>query len=152
MLFYTNVSSNNIEIKYLKGKYNNDNIVSYFYSKYINIPLVKTCDNSYYLNHNLYNQLDDKGTIYLDYRSNSNKTIIYGHSSNIYDIPFNYLNNLDEFYIYDGIEYHYIITNKYVVNNKYDYERVLNSDSNMYIQTCYDKDSYLILTAEIDNK
>ena len=51
----------------------------------INYPVVKTTDNSYYLDHSIDKSYNTKGWIYADYRndfnnlSNTNNLIIYGH-------------------------------------------------------------------------
>ncbi len=51
----------------------------------INYPVVKTTDNSYYLDHSIDKSCNTKGWIYADYRndfnnlSNTNNLIIYGH-------------------------------------------------------------------------
>lgn len=51
----------------------------------IDYPVVKTTNNSYYLNHNLYKEKDKNGWIFMDYRNSttsklSRHTIIYGHN------------------------------------------------------------------------
>ncbi len=50
----------------------------------IDYPVVKSSDNNYYLNHNLYQKYDANGWIYMDYRNNDEElnanTIIYGHN------------------------------------------------------------------------
>ncbi|MDE6141339.1 MAG: class B sortase [Bacilli bacterium] len=55
----------------------------------INLPVVQGEDNDYYLNHDIYGNEDDRGTLFIDYRNNpmdsgtqelSDVTVIYGHN------------------------------------------------------------------------
>ena len=85
-----------IDIKSLKEKYHNNDIVAY-----IEIPgvtksiVLQSDDNDYYLNHNYKKEYDIKGSIVLDYRNklSDRKILIYGHSGKEKDLPFLKLNN-----------------------------------------------------------
>lgn len=50
----------------------------------IDYPVVQAQDNDYYLKHNIYNEEDNNGWIFMDYRNNNydldTNTIIYGHT------------------------------------------------------------------------
>lgn len=90
----------------LKNEYNNDDIVGILrIDKELEVPIVQSNDNDYYLDH----AIDDKesiyGSIFLDYRTDINtskKLLIYGHSSIKTDITFNTLENYyDEEYYYN---------------------------------------------------
>lgn len=86
----------NISIKSLQEKYQNSDIVGTIsIDNIINDEIiVKSTDNSYYLNHNIKKEESIGGSLFLDYRinlSNTRKIIIYGHSSKEVEIPFTIL-------------------------------------------------------------
>lgn len=86
----------NVSIKSLQEKYQNNDIVGTISIDNIisDEIVVKSTDNSYYLNHNVQKEENIGGSIFLDYRinlSNTRKIIIYGHSSKEVDIPFSIL-------------------------------------------------------------
>lgn len=64
----------------------NKDVVGYLKVKNTNIdyPVVMSNDNKYYLTHNLYNEEDKNGWIYMDFRNSekflNDNTIIYGHN------------------------------------------------------------------------
>lgn len=64
--------------------YNNDIIASLIIPGVIETPIVQTEDNEYYVNHDLYKDINEQGAIYLDYRTNLNdkKVLIYSHNNN----------------------------------------------------------------------
>lgn len=68
----------------------------------------QSSDNSYYLNHNRYNNKDRKGEIFLDYRNKlgDKKLIIYGHSGKE-KLPFNRLNDYKNIDFYNKHKYIY---------------------------------------------
>ena len=81
-------------INYLKNTYNNSDIVGVLkIADEIEVPIVQTNNNDYYLNHSIDNKESIYGSIFLDYRTNidSKKLLIYGHSSIKNDVPFNIL-------------------------------------------------------------
>lgn len=63
----------------------------------VDYPVVQANDNDYYLKHNLYNESDKNGWIYMDYRNNSYtldaNTIIFGHNMYYSGIMFGTLAN-----------------------------------------------------------
>ena len=79
-------------LEYYKEYYENDNIVGRLKIRNTSIDtlLVKGNDNEYYLNHSISNEYDEKGSIFIDYRTdlNSKQINIYGHNSNVYDVIF----------------------------------------------------------------
>ena len=118
------VKENMPEIATLKKNYNNNNIVGYVYipNTDINEVVAQYKDNDFYLNHNLYNNKDAKGSIFLDYRMKINegkKNIIYGHNSSNLDVPFRELENYYDKNYFEKNRYIYVrsadVINKYEV-------------------------------------
>lgn len=98
-----NTRVNNISLvdkynEYRKSYGNNDIIGSLkIESVGIDTLLVQTTNNTYYLNHLLNKKYDITGSIFVDHNSNienSKQINIYGHNSDIYDVPFK---NLEKF-------------------------------------------------------
>ena len=73
--------------------YGNDQIVSTLDIAGTTTLVVQAKDNKYYLNHLVDKSYNILGSVFLDYRTNitSKKIIIYGHSSNKYNVPLNVL-------------------------------------------------------------
>lgn len=73
-----------VDFKVLKGQ--NEDIVAWLYSEgtAINYPVVQANDNDYYLRRLIDGTYNQAGTIFMDYKNNSNfddyKTILYGHN------------------------------------------------------------------------
>ena len=69
-------------IESLVDKYDNNEIVSLIkIPNVLEIPVVQTEDNNYYLSHDLYKDSNEYGTVFLDYRNkslNDKKIIMYG--------------------------------------------------------------------------
>lgn len=122
---------NDISISSLKEKYNNDDIVALLEIKSLDIlmPIVKTNDNDYYLNHSLYkNESFISSVPFIDYRQEetSKQINIYGHNSSIYNLPFKklekyldhafYENNKDIYFKYNDTLEHYEIFSVAIVN------------------------------------
>ena len=92
------------DLDYFRNYYSNNDIIGSIKINGTKIDnlIVKTTNNKYYLNHSLKKEYDEVGSIFLDYRVNLNskQLNIYGHNSNVYDLPFKelekYLNK--EFY------------------------------------------------------
>ncbi len=63
----------------------------------IDYPVVQAKDNEYYLKHNLYNEEDKNGWIFMDYRNNDyemdDNTIIFGHTMYYSSVMFGTLSN-----------------------------------------------------------
>ncbi len=112
---------NKIDIKYLQKKYNNTDIIAYIeIPDIISFPIVKTTNNDYYLNNNLYKEEDVRGTLFMDYRTNieDKKVLIYGHSGKEEGLPFNELVPYKEESYYKKHPTIYL----YTENNKYTYD------------------------------
>ena len=64
----------------------------------VDYPVVQTVNNSYYLKHNFYRQVDFNGWIFMDYRNDSNladdNTIIFGHNRFTSNVMFGTLQKL----------------------------------------------------------
>ena len=71
----------------------------------VNNALMKTTDNDYYLNHDIYKNSNENGAIYMDYRCYSNllqnkNTVIYGHARSYRAFGgLKYLNNAKRWYM-----------------------------------------------------
>ena len=105
------------DISYYKNKYNNDDIIGLLYVPGTNIrePITQSKDNSYYLKHNLYKKDDIRGTVFLDYRvdfNKSKKTLIYSHNSKTIDVPFRELDGYYNKDFFDRHKYMYVKTEK----------------------------------------
>lgn len=121
----------------------NKNIIGYLeIPNVFKVPVVQYSDNIYYLNHDINNKEDIKGSIFMDYRNNINdrKVLIYGHSGNYEDLPFLKLNNYSKedffknndliyFYISNKI-YKYRVFSTYIEYKDFDYMN-LNSFNNL---------------------
>ena len=64
----------------------------------IDYAVTKTSDNEYYLDHNLYNEKDPNGWIYMDYKNDTAKIddniILYGHNRFLNGVMFGTLNKV----------------------------------------------------------
>lgn len=90
--------------------FNNNDIVGSIRVGKINTLLVQTDNNTYYLNHLLNRESSVMGSVFIDYRTildSSWQINIYGHNSDIYDVPFKGLE--------DYIEEDYFNSNKDIV-------------------------------------
>ena len=74
----------NVDFKVLKNQ--NQDIIAWLYSQDtpINYPIVQANDNDYYLRRLIDGTYNQAGTLFIDYRNNSDfndyKTIVYGHN------------------------------------------------------------------------
>ena len=95
------------DLDYFRNYYLNDDIIGSIKINGTKIDnlIVKTTNNKYYLNHTIKKEYDERGSIFLDYRVNLNskQLNIYGHNSNVYDLPFREL----EKYLDKKINYYY---------------------------------------------
>ncbi len=138
---------------------NNDIIAILNIEDIINIPIVKTIDNKYYLKYGINKTKIPGGAPFMDYRTNiGDKQInIYGHNSTKYDLPFKKLENyLDNSYTKnnDIIElktkdktYKYIITYIYLdkksdEDEHYKYKYTDNTSWLKHINTMKQKSIY----------
>ncbi len=102
-----------LNVNLAKAKEINSEVLGWFYfsgpsSVYglpINNALMKTTDNDHYLNYNVYNEPNENGAIYMDYRNyndilKNRNTIIYGHArSNRAFAGLKYLNTTQRWHL-----------------------------------------------------
>ena len=105
------------QISFLKEKYNNDDIVGTISisDTDFNTIVLQGKDNEYYLNHLPDKTYNINGSIFLDYRvdiDNSDKLLIFGHSSPNYTLPIMIIENYNSKEYYDKHPYIYISTEK----------------------------------------
>lgn len=112
----------------------------------ISYPIVKSNDNTYYLNHSFDNNISDAGSIFLDYRNDldslSKNNIIYGHGR-LDNTMFGSLDNLlDEKWLSDENNYYIKVTTP---NNKMIFKifsvYTIEKES-YYIKTYFSNNSY----------
>lgn len=99
----------------------------------LDIPLVQSNDNEYYLNHNINKITDIKGTEFIDYRNQpTDKQInIYGHNSLTYKVPFKELEKLiNENDINKNI---YIYLNFNNIKRKYTLAAITKTNNNQHM-------------------
>lgn len=100
--------SPDVDLEYYREYYNNEDIIARLeIPNVFNLMITRTNDNEYYLNHSIDKKSDIKGTEFIDYRVTpySKQINIYGHNSQVYDLPFKKLENyLDESF-YNNNEY-----------------------------------------------
>lgn len=130
------------DLDYLKHYYNNNDIIGAIKIEdtKINNLIVKSTNNKYYLNHSLNKEYDERGSIFIDYRVdlNSKQINIYGHNSNVFELPFKELEKyLDkDFYnshkyveIYDGSKkIYYEIFSVQIVTQDYEHMNIFPND------------------------
>lgn len=130
------------DLDYLRSYYNNNDIIGAIKIEgtKINNLIVKSTDNKYYLNHALNKEYDERASIFIDYRVdlNSKQINIYGHNSNVFELPFKelekYLNK--EFYnshkyveIYNGSKkIIYEIFSVQIVTQDYEHMNIFPND------------------------
>lgn len=137
---------NNI-VNELRDKYNNKDIIGYLViPNILNIEVLQSKDNKYYLEHNIYKEKDIVGSIYMDYRVNidSNKVLIYGHSGNMDNLPFKVLNEYDseEFFNKNNKIYYYSLNkvytyevfSTYIEYEDFDYMNINNFNNKSYLE------------------
>ncbi len=133
-----------LKIQQLKEIYNNEDIEAIIEIPGTNIyePVLKATNNAFYLNHNNSKEKNIIGSIFMDYRTNleSQKILIYGHNSTIYNPPFRQLENYynQEFYhshklinlITDYNIIHYLIFSVFIEYKDWSYMNLNLSDEN----------------------
>ncbi|MGN1379293.1 MAG: class B sortase [Bacilli bacterium] len=107
------------QITSLKEKYNNDDIVGTISinDTDFNTVVLQGKDNDYYLNHLPDKTYNINGSIFLDYRvniDNSDKLLIFGHSSPNYTLPIMIIENYNSKEYFEAHPYIYISTTKKV--------------------------------------
>ena len=123
-------------------EYNNKNIKAFLRLDNNIIPIVQGNDNKFYLNHDINDNENYKGYVYLDYRNNikkDKKLIIYGHSDYNNEVPFTVLNdknfyeNNKKFYLYTEYkDYELEIFSTYIEKNDYTYMNLENFNDKTY--------------------
>lgn len=92
--------SPDVDLEYYREYYNNEDLIARLeIPNVFNLLITRTSDNEYYLNHSINKTSDIKGTEFMDFRVTpySKQINIYGHNSQVYDLPFKKLENyLDE--------------------------------------------------------
>lgn len=119
----------------------------------VNYPIVKTKDNSYYLNHSFNKKYNEAGSIFMDYRNKSfddQNVVLYGHSllngkmfgslKDVFkDVYFdttenNYIkiyNTNNELMIYQIFSYYIILKEEYYITTSFQSD----ADFNEFIKT-----------------
>ena len=123
----------NVDFNILKQR--NQDVVGWIYSENtpINYPIVQSNDNQYYLHRMINGKYNSSGSIFMDYRNNSNledeNTIIYGHnmkSDEMFGTLQQYKNQ--EYYDSHKIMYYFTPGKSYVIELFTGYTDSLNSD------------------------
>lgn len=138
---------NELTYNKLYKEYNNSNIIAFLYLNKKIIPIVQGNDNNYYLDHDINNNSDYRGSTYLDYRNDiekSRKLIIYGHSDNYNEVPFTELFKYKNYEYYKNHKYIYLYTKEkdyemkvfstYLEKDNYDYLNLDNFNGKTYIE------------------
>ncbi|MBQ6840606.1 MAG: class B sortase [Bacilli bacterium] len=117
-----------VKIEQLKENYKNDDIkaiVSIENTDFVT-PVVQGKDNEYYLKHLPDGTYNINGSIFFDYRLDINKDqklLIYGHSSEDYDLPLEIIENYQDEKYYENHKHIYLniagVTKKYEVVSAY---------------------------------
>lgn len=145
-------------INELRNEYNNDDIIGVLkIDNELEVPILQTSNNDYYLNHTIDNKESNLGSIFLDYRTNidSKKLLIYGHSSTKTNIDFNMLENYYDKEYYEKHKYISLTTSKeekiyeifsvYIETSDFSYMNINfidNEDYYKHINSLKDKSLY----------
>ena len=134
------------DIKYYQQKYNNQDIKGILKIDGLNINtlVVQTNDNEYYLNHLVNKQFNILGSVFIDYRTklnNSKKIIIYGHSSNEYEIPFNNLHQLLQKHNFQKYKYLELQTNNETL--KYELVSIKITNNNDHLKVNFEDNEWV---------
>lgn len=137
------------QITALKNKYNNSDVVGILTvtNTDFRVPIVQAKNNNYYLYHLPDKTSNYQGSIFLDYRVdiyNSKKLLIYGHSSEKYELP---IEIIEEYYNKDFYDKHkyieldtineplkYEIFSIYVETSDFDYTKVDFSNDEEWLE------------------
>ncbi len=111
----------------------------------IDYPVVQTKDNDYYLKHNLYNEEDKNGWIFMDYRNNNYEldanTIIFGHTMYYSGVMFGTLANAYKKSWYSNPENLVISFDTIYESNKYQIFSIYKVPKTTdYLQTYFEND------------
>ena len=128
----------------LKSKYNNREVVMLFeIPNIVKLPICQTDDNKYYLTHDAYNDRNDYGNMFLDYRNksvNDKKLIIYDSLNSSNDVFKNYLNtgfslsnNIINLYTEQGVK-SYEIYSVFTEESDFDYTNLNSYNGLTYLE------------------
>lgn len=128
----------------LKSKYNNREVVMLFeVPNIVKLPICQTDDNKYYLTHDAYNDRNDYGNMFLDYRNksvNDKKLIIYDSLNSSNDVFKNYLNtgfslsnNIINLYTEQGVK-SYEIYSVFTEESDFDYTNLNSYNGLTYLE------------------
>ena len=144
-------------INNLNNEYNSNDVIGIieFPSSNKKEPIVQTTNNDYYLYHTPDKKESDRGSIFLDYRNDidkSKKLLIYGHSSRVAEFPFNFLQNYHDYEYYQKNKYILIRTENEV--KKYEIFSVyVETKDFSYMETNFvDDEDYLFHINSLKNK
>lgn len=136
-------------IKQLQTDYDNPEIMGVLNIPDTDVQVIVTqgTDNKKYLTTNIYGEKDIIGNPFMDYRTHikeSPKILIYGHNSNIYELPFRELENYYNKDFYDSHPYVELITEQglwrykifsvYVETNDWYYMKLDFEDEDDWLQ------------------
>lgn len=133
-------------ISELKSKYDNDDIkgILSIDGLDVSIPIVKGKDNSYYLKHAVNKKKSVIGSVFIDYRNNTNSRQInvYGHNSTKFEPPFKVLEGyLNKDYYEEHKYFEFMVNDE---TRKYEIFSVIiadKEDTEEHMQFSYKKDS-----------
>ena len=133
-------------ISELRSKYDNDDIkgILSIDGLDVSIPIVKGKDNSYYLKHAVNKKKSVIGSVFIDYRNNTNSRQInvYGHNSTKFEPPFKVLEGYLSKDYYEEHKYFEFMVND--ETRKYEIFSVIiadKEDTEEHMQFSYKKDS-----------
>lgn len=127
------------QIKKFQNKYNNKDIKALLAIENTNFAtvIVQSNDNEYYLNHALDKSYNKYGSTFIDYRidlNNTKKILIFSHSSQDADLPFEIIEEYRNEKYYKEHKFLYLITEKekrkyaifsaYVETSDFDYMKL----------------------------
>lgn len=133
-------------INELRSKYDNDDIkgILSIDGLDVSIPIVKGKDNSYYLKHAVNKKKSVIGSVFIDYRNNTNsrQINIYGHNSTKFNPPFKVLEGyLNKDYYEEHKYFEFMVNDE---TRKYEIFSVIiadKEDTEEHMQFSYKKDS-----------
>lgn len=115
----------------------------------VDYPVVQYSDNDYYLKHNLYNEEDKNGWVFMDYRNNKEdldrNTIIYGHNMYYSEIMFGSLTKAIKKEWYTNPDNLIISFDTLYESNKYQIFSIYKiPKTNDYLKTYFETDEEFI--------
>ncbi len=137
-----------------RSEYNNSNIMGKLEIPNLNIDslIVRTTNNEYYLNYNLYNQYDGLGAPFFDYRNtdlaNNRQINIYGHNTRnekyFKDLPFINLEAYVDKNIFDNYKNIYLSIDEKQISYEVIAVKIINNSDNEHMKVIfYSDEDYL---------